>query len=370
MVDQKGPAISVIVPMYNCAEFVPGLFDMFSGQSFKDFELIAVIDGATEGTEIEVSKCCNKVDKFKYVIRNQGGAGAARNTGLDMAEGKYIIFSDADDLYHKDYLLRLYETAEKLSAEITVCLSETIDYRTGEPRNIKSFSKTALTEGKLYSSRRAGYPLRLITKAKSPFRMIDVQVANKLYLLDFIKSSGLRFSETPASNDVFFSRATLAIADRVAVVHDTLLTIRRYINPESISSNRGNYSHHALTELQKLYNWLDRQALLKIMRHDYLKIFDGAVNYEIKNGVNPLFAEELARILKNEKPWSQMTPHQISRALKNSMAEESNEVYKDIPAEASSDELKTIQSYNEIIESRNQSRASMQAMIKRLLQLT
>ena len=339
---EKYPAVSVIVPMYNCAEFVPDLFDVFSGQSFKDFELIAVIDGATDETEDEVRKLCGRDYRFTCLTRERGGAGAARNTGLDAAAGKYIIFSDADDLYSNDYLLKLYEAAEQLSAEITVCLSRTVDYRTGEIRNIRSFSTSALQEGKLYSSRRAGYPLRLVTKAKSPFHMIDVQVSNKLYLLNFIKDSGLRFSETPASNDVFFSKASLAISNRVAVVHDTLLTIRRYINSESISSNRGEYSQYALSELHKLYSWLDEQNLLKSMHHDYLRFFDGTVNYEIKNGINPSFAENLARMLKYEKPWSDMAPFQITRALSSSMSYEGSE----------------------IIDKRKESRACMQSMIK------
>lgn len=350
--------------MYNCAEFIPDLFDMFSNQSFKNFEIIAVIDGATDETEDRVRQFREKDSRFTYVVRENGGAGAARNTGMDAALGKYIIFSDADDLYSKDYLLKLYEAAERLSAEITVCLNRTIDFRTGEPRTIRSFDEAALAEGRIYSSKNAGYPLRLITKAGCPFRMIDVHISDKLFLLDFVKAAGLRFSETPASNDLFFSKAALAVSDRVAVIHDSLLTIRRYLNPQSVSSNRGNYSHYALAELQKLYNWLDKQLLLKKLQHDYLAFFDATVNYEIKNGINPLFAEELVRILKCERPWSGMSAFQISRALKRSMGEKGREACKKVPAGASSDEIKRAASANEIIDKRNESRACMQTMIK------
>ena len=50
------PKISVVIPMYNCEEFVHGVLKMFSDQTFTDFEVICVIDGSTDGTEYEVEK--------------------------------------------------------------------------------------------------------------------------------------------------------------------------------------------------------------------------------------------------------------------------------------------------------------------------
>ena len=99
--------------MYNCEEFVSNLLKMFSDQSFPDFEVICVIDGATDGTEEAVKNFCETDDRFRYVVRENGGAGAARNTGIDEAKGEYIVFPDADDEYRSEYLLKLYETAER-----------------------------------------------------------------------------------------------------------------------------------------------------------------------------------------------------------------------------------------------------------------
>ena len=138
---EYNPKVSVIIPMYNCEQFIPDLLKMFSDQSFKDFEVICVIDGATDGTEEAVKKYCEIDDRFRYVVRDNGGAGATRNTGIDEANGKYIIFSDADDLYSKDYLLKLYTAAERDDAEIAVCGTITFDYISGEWRKIISIDK-------------------------------------------------------------------------------------------------------------------------------------------------------------------------------------------------------------------------------------
>ena len=76
------PKVSVVIPMYNCEEFVPDLLGMFSEQSLDDFEVVCVIDGATDGTEEVVKEYCKTDDRFRYVARENGGAGAARNTGI------------------------------------------------------------------------------------------------------------------------------------------------------------------------------------------------------------------------------------------------------------------------------------------------
>ena len=124
--------ILLFIPMYNCEQFVSDLLKMFSEQSFTDFELICIIDGATDGTEDAVKKCCETDYRFRYVVRENGGAGAARNTGIDEAKGKYIVFCDADDEYSSEYLLKLYEAAESNEAEISVCGMLTYDCLAGE----------------------------------------------------------------------------------------------------------------------------------------------------------------------------------------------------------------------------------------------
>ena len=111
-IQQVSPKISVVIPMYNCEEFVHGVLGMFSDQSFTDFEVICVIDGATDGTEEKVKKFCETDDRFRYVVRENGGTGAARNTGIDEAKGKYILWADADDLYDRNLLEKMYYSAE------------------------------------------------------------------------------------------------------------------------------------------------------------------------------------------------------------------------------------------------------------------
>lgn len=75
------PAVTVVFPMYNCARYVPDLLASFSAQSFGDFEVICVIDGATDDTEELVAAHCRADSRFRYAVRENGGAGAGRYPG-------------------------------------------------------------------------------------------------------------------------------------------------------------------------------------------------------------------------------------------------------------------------------------------------
>ena len=352
---QNPPKVSVVIPMYNCEQFVQGVLSMFVDQSFADFEVICVIDGATDGTEEKVKKFCETDDRFRYVVRENRGAGAARNTGIDEAKGKYIVFPDADDVFEKDYLLRLYEAAEKNDAQMAICGAVTYDYLAEEQRKLSGFNKSVMYEGKVYSSK----------NTKHIFKLVDTSNQNKIFLLDFIKTACIRYSETPATNDLFFSKATLASADRIVVIHDDLVTIRRFINPQSISSHRGVHSHIALTELNKLYNWLNERGILGVHTSDYMWLFDVTLNYEMKNGVNIFLAEETVRTLNCDDPWINMNSGQIMQILKNSFDKKSGELIKAIPDGISSDKAEKIKTYNNIIKKRNESRTDMQELIKK-----
>ena len=348
------PDISVVVPMYNCEQFVPGLLRMFSKQRFKNFEVICVVDGATDGTEGCVREYCKTDPRIRCLTRDNGGAGAARNTGMEAARGKYIIFSDADDIYGRDYLGKLFKAAEAKNAEIAICCSETVDHSVGERRNLRSFNKRTMKEGRVYS----------LKNKKSLLKTIDVQVSNKLFLLEYIRSLGIRFSEVPSSNDLFFSKAAVAGAERIVVVHDDLVTIRRNINPSSISSNRSMKTQYALPELQKIYDWLKEQDLLRFCKEDYIEFFDATVNYELKNGVSPLFSQELARMLSCNEPWRKIKREQIRRVLPRSLGDAGMEARKPIRRFYSSGRKSKIRARNEIIDQRNENKRRMQEMIR------
>ena len=105
------PRVSVIIPTYNCKEYICEAVDSLLNQSFKDFELIIVNDGSTDGTEEVIEYYINRFpEKIEYIKQKNKGAAAARNAGIRASSGEFIAFLDADDLW----------LPNKLTAQISV----------------------------------------------------------------------------------------------------------------------------------------------------------------------------------------------------------------------------------------------------------
>ena len=98
----KAPLVSVVLPTYNRAHLLPRAITSVLGQSFRDFELLVVDDGSTDGTEAVVRSFADSRILFLPAERNLGDAGA-RNRGIALARGEWIAFQDSDDewLYDK-----------------------------------------------------------------------------------------------------------------------------------------------------------------------------------------------------------------------------------------------------------------------------
>ena len=89
--------ISIIVPVYNAEKYILRCCNSILNQSYKNIELILVNDGSTDKSLEICDEICAKDQRVTLkTIPNQGVA-VARNTGLDLASGKYIMFVDADD---------------------------------------------------------------------------------------------------------------------------------------------------------------------------------------------------------------------------------------------------------------------------------
>ena len=113
------PYISVIASVYNTEPFLFRFLDSIVSQTFKDFEFIIIDDTSTDGS-YEALKIYAKEYDFIKLIRHEHNEGIAstRQTGLENANGKYVIFLDADDYADSDMLESLYDRAVKTDADI------------------------------------------------------------------------------------------------------------------------------------------------------------------------------------------------------------------------------------------------------------
>ena len=103
------PRFSIIVPVYNVAPYLRECLDSVCRQSLTDWECICVDDGSTDGSDLILDEYATKDPRFRGIHQPNGGEGAARNAGLAVARGEWIVFLDGDDLLSSDALRRIGE---------------------------------------------------------------------------------------------------------------------------------------------------------------------------------------------------------------------------------------------------------------------
>jgi glycosyltransferase involved in cell wall biosynthesis len=135
------PRFSVVIPVYNRAKSVGPTLESVRDQTFRDFECIVVDDGSADGEELHGAVEALNDPRFRYVRRENGGGGAARNTGIDEAKGEFIAFLDSDDRWLPEKLARDVEAC----TESRVIFSPVFVERGG--RIVGQRSKVAPREG-------------------------------------------------------------------------------------------------------------------------------------------------------------------------------------------------------------------------------
>lgn len=99
-----GPLVSIVIPCYNQASWLPEALETVYGQTYQRWECIIVNDGSPDHTEAVAKEWCRKDTRFHYLAKTNGGLSSARNAGIRSAKGKYILPLDADDKISADYL--------------------------------------------------------------------------------------------------------------------------------------------------------------------------------------------------------------------------------------------------------------------------
>lgn len=114
-----GRKISVIVPVYHSAPYLEFCVESVLRQTWPDFELLLISDGPTDGSEELCGVLSRRDRRIRFLPQAHRGVSAARNAGLEKAEGEYLFFLDSDDAIHPRFLERLMEVAERTGAVVT-----------------------------------------------------------------------------------------------------------------------------------------------------------------------------------------------------------------------------------------------------------
>lgn len=186
----KQPLVSIIVPVYNVATFLPDCLVSLKNQTYKNLEIIFIDDGSTDNSG-DLCELFAKEDS-RAIIKHQknGGLSSARNAGIDIANGNYIFFLDSDDYLADDCIEYLVSLAKASSSPIAICSH----FERRSPKDTKDFNSGAKT-GTMTVEQALGNMLNE--------RGFNLQVTPKLFARSLFDSTPkIRFPKDKLHEDV------------------------------------------------------------------------------------------------------------------------------------------------------------------------
>lgn len=272
--------ISVIMPVYNCEEFLKESIDSVLNQSFDDFEFLCVDDGSKDNS-LEILRDFEKKDsRIKVFHQENKGGGTARNVALKKATGKYLLFIDSDDILYSDALEKTYELIRQ--KDVDFLLFKAIDY---DSDTDKYFEEEYFTMENVYQE--VGDEVFSYDDLGDLIFEISATPWGKLYNLDFIKKCGAQFAEGIIFHDNLFFWDMLFASERICFYDETLYV--RRIHSTSIQESKDKrflnifpafegifsvFIKYGLVDRYKhyLYNWRVRLELFRFNQiHDDYK---------------------------------------------------------------------------------------------------
>lgn len=119
--------ISVIIPVYNVEKYLRKCLDSVVSQTYNNLEILIVDDGSTDCSGQICDEYAEKDDRIQVFHQLNGGLSKARNTGIDLSTGDYLMFIDSDDYISKDMALELYNELKKSNADMSICNFHYVD---------------------------------------------------------------------------------------------------------------------------------------------------------------------------------------------------------------------------------------------------
>lgn len=200
------PFFSIIIPTYNNEEHIEQAINSCFNSNFYDFEIIVINDASTDGTADKLEQLTAKYDKKIKIITNTNntGSGPARNTGIDLANGEYLLFLDGDDWFEPNAVQHAVDVAKKTNAEVIIFNHQRVWADGTKTANIPNrYTNLGLQEKVLSAPKdRKGAMGNLHT------------VWNKSYKTNYIKELNIRFS-SGIYQDIPWSIKTVCMASTV-----------------------------------------------------------------------------------------------------------------------------------------------------------
>ena len=264
--------VSVILPVYNTAPYLGQCLDSILAQTLQNFEIICVDDGSTDGSLELLEQYQNKDSRIRVIKQKNLYAGVARNKGLEVAQGEYVIFLDSDDFFEPQMLQAVYEQATQQDADVVLFGGRTYHHVKQEYRDMPSYLRKDLI-GERTVFNRNDLPDNLLTiTTPAPW--------TKAFRRSFILAQQLQFQPLQNSNDVYFTMCALALAERITWVN-LPFTNYRIGQGGNIQSGKAKNPCCFVQAYAAIHHTLQQHQLFPLLKKSYCKLFFSGILFNL-----------------------------------------------------------------------------------------
>lgn len=238
--------------MYNAEKYIGQCLQSLADQTFQDFEIIVVNDCSTDNSVVEVEKFFSKFEnrlRLENLKKNTGGSAIPKNTGIQMARGKYVTFLDSDDYFTKNALEELVKIAEENEAEIVHCSKFFSFYDGKNDFQISTFQRTHHVDIPTLEN----FDIAERIKKFTEFGFLWWGQC-KLYRSDFLIKNKIQFPPISVWEDLVFSFQCVVLAKNYVRTPNIIYCYR--VRENSLSNTQTD-PFEALNILIKVINYLD-----------------------------------------------------------------------------------------------------------------
>lgn len=272
--------VSVIIPIYNVAEFLEECLESICNQTYKNLEIILVDDGSTDSSAFICDIWSKKDERIKVIHKNNGGLSSARNAGLDISSGKYIYFLDGDDTVNIHLIEHVVSYMRQGYDMVAFCYANYYQNKSKEAIVNGEFGKFVFSTDK----QREDFILSILLQYK-----IGWEAWSRMYLREKIERYHLRFADNQQifAEDLYFCLCYSSHCKRIMRNTEVLYNYRKRDNSimgtEVYKINIGRMNQLCKEVLLHFKKYQECSGLEKIFPVIHCLIINNIIDRAIKN---------------------------------------------------------------------------------------
>jgi len=240
--------VSIVIPVYNVERYLRRCLNSVCEQSYPHIEMIIVNDGSPDQCQAIIDEYAAQDARIKVIVQENGGLAAARNAGIRLAQGAYLMFVDSDDYIKADSVQLLLDNALLTEADIVAGNHKILPSHGQALDGIQFTSRVLSRQAMGQVNQRFDYFIG---------KRYRVAVWAKLFKRDFIRAAGLQFESTSEyfAEDMLFSLKYYVNEPKISLLNEYLYVY--CLNEDSITSSyKPNLSQRYLHLVENFHDYL------------------------------------------------------------------------------------------------------------------